>query len=74
MNAQVKDQINSLQIDDSVMLSLEHHEGSGMRILVLPVSRPTDPALRAIHTLPFRPASDPDDDLANATWEDAEWQ
>jgi hypothetical protein len=64
----------SIYIDDAVQLSLERHTGNGIRIIVLPPPGHADASLRQVQGARSLPAQDPDDELANATWEDAEWR
>lgn len=74
MDTHVMEHHTSTAIDPSLRISLEHHEETGMRIIVLPARPPSGLAPVPVHLVPVPPTVDPDDDLANATWEDAEWQ
>ena len=62
----------SIHVDDSLYISLGRGEGSGMHIIVLPNRTPSGPVPRPVRLVPIPPMGD--DDLADATWEDAEWQ
>ena len=64
----------SIYVDDPVQLSLEYHAGNEIRVIVLPSPRHADVMFRQVQMARSLRAQDPNDDLANATWEDAEWR
>jgi hypothetical protein len=62
------------QIDGTVQLSLERPPGNGIRITIYPVAGLPDAIDPDISLARPQPAPSFDDDLADATWEDAEWR
>jgi hypothetical protein len=62
----------SIGVDDSLWITLDRRERAGMQIVVIP--NRAQALDESICVDPLCPVPDADDDLANATWEDAEWR
>lgn len=67
MNHHVEKQLRSTETENRIVSVLENPEQMMVTLIVVPMSAPRDRT-----GLPV--TSYADDDLANATWEDAEWQ
>lgn len=64
--------IYALEPVDGLCDACQHN--TTMRVIVLPPAVTAARALPPMHRTTFQAAASDEDDLANATWEDAEWQ
>lgn len=64
--------IYSLEPVESLFAAYPEH--TTVRVIVLPPAVAAARATRPVHISAFRQEVDADDDLAQATWEDAAWQ
>lgn len=75
MDTYVMEQHTSPHIIDSVSIVTGPYRTAGMQIIVRSAHPPTTrQPVPPVTMTPYFDQPDPEDDLANATWEDAEWR
>jgi hypothetical protein len=74
MDTPISTQRNSSCFDSTLHLLLGHDKEHGVRVMVFTSPGHADVSLREVLLSQSLQVKDPEDDLANATWEDAEWR